>query len=114
MEKVYNKLVRDNIPSIIENNGEIAITRILTDEEYRTELYKKLSEECEEVISSKTKEDTIEELADALEVINAIAELNNSCLQDVIEESNKKRLKRGGFEKRIYLEKTKWGAKWIK
>jgi len=107
MEKVYNKLVRDNIPSIIENNGEVAITRTLTDEEYRIELYKELTEECEEVLSSKTKEETIEELADVLEVIKAIAELDNSCLEDVTEAANKKRLKRGGFEKRIYLEKTK-------
>ena len=93
MEKVYNKLVRDNIPSIIENNGEVPITRTLTDEEYRTELYKKLSEECDEVISSEIKEGTVEELADVLEVIKAIAELNNSCLEDVIEVANKKRLK---------------------
>ncbi|MBQ9072369.1 MAG: hypothetical protein IJY25_04360 [Bacilli bacterium] len=35
MEKVFNKLVRDNIPNIIDNNDEIAITRILSNEEYR-------------------------------------------------------------------------------
>ena len=42
MEKVFDKLVRDNIPSIIENNGEVAITEILKDEDYINELYKKL------------------------------------------------------------------------
>ena len=44
MEKTYNKLVRDNIPNIIKNNGEDPITRILTNEEYKQELEKKLYE----------------------------------------------------------------------
>ena len=41
MERIYNKLVRDNIPSIIEGNGETPITRILNEEEYKKELEKK-------------------------------------------------------------------------
>ena len=53
MEKIYNKLVRDNIPSIIQENNGIPITRILSDDEYRKELYKKLLEECNEIISAK-------------------------------------------------------------
>ena len=36
----------------------------------------------------------------------AIAELNNKKIDDVIEKANQKRLNRGGFEKRIFLEKT--------
>ena len=35
MEQVYNKLVRDKIPEIIESNNEIPITRILNDKEYK-------------------------------------------------------------------------------
>lgn len=104
--RTFNKLVRDNIPSIIEDNNEVAITRILNDEEYRNELYKKLIEEANEVISSKTTKETLEELADVLEVIIAISKLESKNLGDIIEISNKKRLKRGGFEKRIFLEKT--------
>jgi len=106
MEQVFNKLVRDNIPNKIESNGEVPITRILSDDEYRTELYKKLLEESHEVINSQGGEDTLEELADVLEVLKAIAELNNKKIDDVIEKANQKRLKRGGFEKRIFLEKT--------
>ena len=104
--RTFNKLVRDNIPSIIEDNNEVAITRILNDDEYRNELYKKLIEEANEVISSKTTKETLEELADVLEVIIAISKLESKNLGDIIEISNKKRLKRGGFDKRIFLEKT--------
>ena len=106
MEQVFNKLVRDNIPNIIESNGEAAITRILSDDEYRTELYKKLLEESHEVINSQRPEDTLEELADVFEVLKAIAELQGKNIDDIIEIANQKRLKRGGFSKRIYLEKT--------
>ena len=58
------------------------------------------------MINFQGGEDTLEELADVLEVLKAIAELNNKELDDVIEKANQKRLKRGGFEKRIFLEKT--------
>ena len=106
MEKVFNKLVRDNIPAKIHNNGEEAVTRILDDDEYRTELYKKLLEEANEVVKSSVAEETLEELADVYEVLKAIAELENKNIDDVVEIAKQKRAKRGGFEKRIFLEKT--------
>ena len=107
MEHIFNKLVRDNIPDIIRNNGEEAITRVLSDEEYKEELLKKLLEETSEVINASSKGELLEELADVLEILKALAELNNKTLEDVIEIAREKRLKRGGFEKRIFLEKTK-------
>ena len=106
MEQIFNKLVRDNIPNKIKSNGEESIIRILDDEEYRSELYKKLLEESQEVINSKSKEETLEELADVLEILKSIAELNDKNLEDIIEVAKQKRLKRGGFKKRIFLEKT--------
>ena len=104
MKKVYNKLVRDNIPNIIENEGIKVVTRILNNEEYKNELYKKLLEESNEVINSKKENETLEEIADVLEVLKTIAELNNKSLDDIIEIANQKRLKKGGFKKRIFLE----------
>ena len=50
MEKIYNKLVRDKIPEIIENDGEKPIVRVLNDNEYKKELEKKLKEEYEEFL----------------------------------------------------------------
>ncbi len=106
MKKVFNKLVRDKIPQIIESNGETAVTRILNDDEYRKELYKKLLEESNEVINSKTSEEILLELSDVYEVLLSICKLENKTIDDVINEANKKREKRGGFEKKLLLEKT--------
>ena len=102
----YNKLVRDNIPDIIKNNGEIPITRILNDDEYKIELEKKLYEEYQEVLNSSGKE-RIEELADMLEVMISLAKLEGKELEDVIEVAKVKRLKRGAFNNKIYLEGLK-------
>lgn len=106
MERVYTKLVRDNIPDIIRGNGEDPVTRVLDDNEYRVELESKLGEEYQEVLSTTTSEDRIEELADMLEIIMALADLEDKSLEDVVEVANQKRLKRGGFAKKIYLEKV--------
>lgn len=107
MSKIYNKLVRDNIPNIIKNNGETPTIKILGNEEYKLELEKKLYEEYNEVIRAKTSKERIEELADMLEVISALAKLEeNSSLDDVIKTMNQKREKRGGFTQKIFLEKV--------
>ena len=105
MKQIFNKLVRDNIPNMIESNGEVPITRILDETEYRSELYKKLLEEADEVIKSSNQEETLEELADVLEVIRMIAKLEDKSIEDIMKIADKKRLKRGGFEKRIFLER---------
>lgn len=105
MEKVYNKLVRDNIPDIILSNGEMPITRILNDEEYKIELEKKLNEEYQEVLESSGK-DRLEELSDMLEIIIALASIENSSLDEIISIAKDKSKKRGSFNKKIYLEKV--------
>jgi len=103
---IYNKLVRDNIPDVIKNDGETPVIRILSDSEYKKELYRKLLEECNELISAKTKDDTIEEAADIFEVLSAISALEGRNIDKVIETSRQKRAKRGGFTKKIFLVKS--------
>ena len=105
MERVYNKLVRDNIPNIIKNKGEEPVIRILDDDEYKIELEKKLYEEYQEVISASGS-DRLEELADMLEVIRALAKLENNDLNDIIKIADEKNLKRGSFNDKIFLEKV--------
>ncbi len=106
MEIIYDKLVRDNIPEIIKNDGEIPITRILDDEEYFEYLLKKDGEELEEVRNADSKENVKKELADKLELIIAMANFYGFNLDDIILEADKKREKNGAFNKRILLVKT--------
>lgn len=105
MERIYNKLVRDNIPSIIKNKGETPIIRELSEEEYKKELEKKLYEEYKEVISA-TNDDRVEELADMLEVMKALANLEGKDLNDIVSIAEQKSEKRGAFDKKIFLEKV--------
>lgn len=99
--KMYNKLVRDNIPDIMIKNGAKPVTRILSNEEYLKELNKKLLEEVNEYLESED----IMEIADIEEVLLAILKGKQISL----EEFNKLRIdkvnKRGAFDKKIFLEK---------
>lgn len=105
MERIYNKLVRDNIPDIITSNEETPVTRILDEDEYKKALEEKLVEEQEEVLSSSGDE-RCEELADMIEVIRALAKLENKSLEEIVAIADAKKLKRGGFDDRICLEKV--------
>ena len=99
--KVYNKLVRDKIEEIMISKGAKPITRILSKEEYLTELNKKLLEEVNEYLESGE----VEELADIKEVFLAILEakqISNDNLEEIRLEKVKKR---GAFKKRLFLEK---------
>lgn len=105
MERIYNKLVSDKIPNIIKEKKETPVLKILDDLEYKEAVEKKLYEEYKEVIEA-SGEDRVEELADVLEIIKALAKLENKTLEDVIKVANKKVDKRGGFEEKIFLEKV--------
>ena len=99
---VYNKLVRDKIPEIIENDGKTCTCSILSDEEYLKKLDEKLGEELAEYQESKS----MEELADLLEVMRAVAAARGSSMEEVEKIRQEKARKRGGFEKKILLEKV--------
>ena len=100
----FNKLVRDKIPEIIEANGDVPQYHIIEcDDEYLQELLKKDVEEGRELA-----EDTnLEELADKLEVIYAIAKAKGFTPEQVEATRLTKLEARGGFDKRIFLESTK-------
>lgn len=101
MKYVYNKLVRDNIPSQINNqDGRKAKYKILEDEEYIKELNKKLLEESHEFI----EENKPEELADIMEVIENIMRVKNISWDEVSTIKKEKKDKKGGFTDKIYLE----------
>ena len=99
--KIYNKLVRDKIEEIMISNGAKPITRILSDEEYLKELNKKLLEEVKEYLESGE----IEELADIEEVILAILNAKEKTKENLEEIRKNKVLKRGAFNKKLFLER---------
>lgn len=96
---LYNKLVRDKIPEIIAQQGESANTRILNGKEYTVALEQKLDEETAEF----HKEKNLEELADILEVVYALADDLGCTKEDLLQVYNQKHEKRGGFQSRIFL-----------
>lgn len=99
----YNKLVRDKIPQIIEASGLGCRTRILAEDEYRKELNIKLREEMEELFRAENAQEALEELADMLELIRALARVHGADWQQLEELRAQKAEARGGFEKRVYL-----------
>lgn len=98
----HNKLVRDKIPDIIKSAGKQAVTRVLTDEEYLVELDRKLSEECVEYQADKS----LEEMADVLEVLYAIAAARGYSVEELERVRAEKSEKRGGFADKIFLEEV--------
>lgn len=99
----YNKLVRDRIPEVIESTGKKFSTRILSESEYIEQLNKKAYEELDEYVNTDNKEDTVEELADLLEIIHALSEYHGTSIEKVEEVRKQKAEKRGGFKKKIFL-----------
>lgn len=100
---IYNKLVRDRIPEIIEKTGKNFTTRILDNEEYIKELKTKCFEELNEYINAESDKDSVEELADLLEIIHALAEFHGSNIEQVEQVRQEKVEKRGGFKDKIFL-----------
>lgn len=98
----HHKLVRDKIPDIIKSTGKQAVTRILTDGEYLAELDRKLSEECAEYQADKS----LEEMADVLEVLYAIAAARGYSVEKLERVRAEKAEKRGGFADKIFLEEV--------
>ena len=100
---IYNKLVRDKIPEIIEASGKTCETKILSDEEYLQMLDKKLDEELAEY----HQEQNIEELADLLEVLYAIAKARGYSIEELEHVRLEKQKARGPFNGKILLKSVK-------
>jgi predicted house-cleaning noncanonical NTP pyrophosphatase (MazG superfamily) len=99
----YNKLVRDRIPEIIGSRGDRAVTRVLDEADYRDALLAKLVEEAREASSARAEE-LPAELADVLEVLQALAKALGMTWEQLLALAANKRTQRGAFERRIFLE----------
>ena len=101
-ERVYNKLVRDNIPDIIRQQGETPVIRTLEDGEFLRCLEGKLREEVEEFLAEKN----LNELGDILEVLEAMAHLQGWTDREIRRAKEEKAQRNGAFRERGFLEKV--------
>ena len=98
----YNKLVRDKMPERIRAEGRTAETHIADDAEYWTRLKAKLAEEMGEFV----RDESVEEMADVLEVIDAVIAYKNFDRAEIQRAKEKKAEERGGFTGRIILDEA--------
>jgi len=101
--KTYNKLVRDKILKILKKSGVGYKYHIAKDDaEFLEKLYEKLQEEILEF----REKPSVEEFADILQVLEAIAKFNDFDLNKIKEVKANKLYNKGGFNSRIILEET--------
>jgi predicted house-cleaning noncanonical NTP pyrophosphatase (MazG superfamily) len=100
----FGKLVRDKMPEILKQQGGCIVSHILEPSLRLHHLKAKLKEEVEEILSATNPEDLVDELADTLEVLQALAKNQDIPWEDIEKKRQEKRLKRGGFETYHYVE----------
>ncbi|MCF8566511.1 nucleoside triphosphate pyrophosphohydrolase [Alicyclobacillus tolerans] len=99
----YNKLVRDKIPQIIIADGKKCTLKTLSEDEYAKELREKLGEELREYLEVEDGRDAIEELADLMELIHALAGVHGATPEELEQVRSKKAEERGGFTEKVFL-----------
>lgn len=103
MKIIYNKLIRDNIPFIIENDNKSCVTTVLDDDQFLLELKNKLVEESKEVLGAETRDELINELADIQEIADKLKEVYMINQEEINVVQQKKALKNGKFDKKLFL-----------
>ena len=98
------KLVRDKIPDLIRSSGGIPQVKKLSAEHYREALLEKLHEEVAELSLEQTCEGVLQEAADVLEVLTAIAADHGATLDTIVAVARQKGEERGGFHMRLWLD----------
>jgi len=100
------KLVRDKIPRKIAARNEIEVTRQVPQNLHLGFLISKLFEEALEVREAEDKLNRTEELSDLLEIIRAIAKIEEIRFDDVRKTADQKKRKSGGFDEGLILLHT--------
>lgn len=103
----YDKLVRDKIPTIIEEEGEICDIAIAPKEALTVLLEEKLMEEVNEYLEDRN----LDELADVMEVLFGLAHNLGYTEEDLLKRRAKKLEERGGFKHGVILKAEKRRAK---
>lgn len=101
---LLNKLVRDKILGEMQAMGQQVTFKKLGDAEYLRELSRKLVEEANEFKPSDP-EDALKELADVLEVVEALAAEFGADFDQLRAVQASRKAKRGGFVDRTYISR---------
>ena len=104
-ETRHRKLVRDRVPALIRSRGEDTRTTVLAPSEFTPALLDKLVEESVELRMAPATE-RLEELADVWEVLTTVVQDLGFTLDEVEQAATFKRIVRGGFSERVWLEST--------
>ena len=100
--KWYGKLVRDKIPDIIKADGGECKFHVAKKDEYARVLSAKLLEEVNELTANPCPE----EIADVLEVVEALARMHHINIDEIKEAKKKKREERGSFNLMFVLDEA--------
>ena len=99
-KKLYNKLVRDRIPEIIEEAGKDFQVRQESSARLQDYAMRKLQEEVMEFVENPCAE----EAADIMEIMNFICYRLGIHEHTILADATAKRVSRGGFEMGFILE----------
>ena len=104
VEIIHDKLVRDNIPKIINDQEKQSCEyyTIENEEEYFKYLVRKVIEEINEFYETPTSE----EMADVVEVLLTIGQLKKLNYKTIEQTRLNKLIEKGGFKKKYVLKRV--------
>ena len=101
------KLVRDKVVKKCLDDPEFLHTeyRTLDKQAFRRELLRKVHEEVDEIpLDDNQRDESLKELADLQEVVDALRQAFGFSIEQVQEEMVRKKQDNGGFDNRHYIE----------
>lgn len=101
------KLVRDKVVKKCLDDPEFLHTeyRTLDKQAFRRELLRKVHEEVDEIpLDDNQRDESLKELADLQEVVDALRQAFGFSIEQVQEEMARKKQDNGGFDNRHYIE----------
>ena len=99
----FNKIIRSKIPSRMIAEGVKVNSKKLNSNEFIDKLKLKLIEEAKEVSSATSRDKIKEELADVMEVMQALAQAADINMTDIEQEQILKREINGHFSPENYI-----------
>lgn len=107
----YNKLVRDRSKEKKVANGEACSVRVITDaQEFRQELFKKVSEEASALARSRTREEFLSAYANVMAVLDALTKDMEFSAADISTALTENVAKKGLYERRHFLHWSEDGG----